>query len=163
MTLEWRVENGEWRTLAQQREAALRLLRSLLGGAVVVEHDDKGAPFLPDYPDLSVSISHCRQAVAVAVCAKGRVGIDVECRRKIGDGLMERVCTADELAAVHAAADSTMAFLQLWTRKEAVLKMRGTGIQGFGSMVGALAGKNFTMQDLETGLPDVVASLAMAV
>lgn len=127
-----------------------------------LEHDGKGAPFLPDHPELSVSISHCRQAVAVAVSPEGRVGIDVECRRRIGDGLMERVCTADELAAVRAAADPTMAFLQLWTRKEAVLKMRGTGIQGFGSMVDVLAAKDCHVMDVDTRLPDTVAALASA-
>ena len=116
------MESGEWRTLSEQRAAAYRLLGELTGGEVVVEHDDKGAPYLPDHPDLWVSISHCRTAVAVAVSPEGRVGIDVECRRRIGDGLMERVCTADEQAAVRASADPTMAFLQLWTRKEAVLK-----------------------------------------
>lgn len=160
MMPEWRVMSGEWRTLAQQREAALRLLYSLLGEESVVEHDGNGAPFFPDHPDLSVSISHCRSAVAVAVCHQGRVGIDVESRRKIGDGLMERVCTEDELASVCASDDITMAFLQLWTRKEAVLKMRGTGIQGFGSMVAALSGGDYKIQDLKTGMADVVASLA---
>ena len=125
-----------------------------------LEHDDKGAPYLPDHPELSVSISHCRAAVAVAVSPEGRVGIDVECRRKVGDGLMERVCTAEELAAVRAAADPTMAFLQLWTRKEAVLKMRGTGIQGFGSMVDALVAKEMMVHDLDTAMPDVVATIA---
>lgn len=125
-----------------------------------LDHDDKGAPFLPDHPDLHVSISHCRAAVAVVVSPEGRVGIDVECRRRIGDGLMERVCTAEELAVVRAAEDPTMAFLQFWTRKEAVLKMRGTGIQGFGSMVDALAAKNVIVDDLDTRLPDVVAAMA---
>lgn len=160
-SVKWRVESGEWRTLADQRAAAYRLLEELTGGEVVVEHDDKGAPYLPDHPELSVSISHCRKAVAVAVRSKGRVGIDVECRRKIGDGLIARVCTLDEQAAVRAASDPTMAFLQLWTRKEAVLKMRGTGIKGFGSMVGALGAKGCHVIDLESCLPDVVASLAM--
>ena len=56
-----------------------------------------------------------------------------------------------------------MAFLQLWTRKEAVLKMRGTGIQGFGSMVDALTANDCHVIDLEPRLPDVVASLAMGV
>lgn len=128
-----------------------------------LEHDIKGSPFLPDHPGLSVSISHCCRAVAVAVSPEGRVGIDVECRRRIGDGLVDRVCTPDEAATVRASADNVMAFLRLWTRKEAVLKMRGTGIQGFGSMVGALAARDAAVEDLETGLPDVVAALAMAV
>ena len=160
-SVKWRVESGEWRTLAEQRAAAYRLLGELTGGEVVVEHDDKGAPYLPDHPELSVSISHCRTAVAVAVSPEGRVGIDVECRRKIGDGLLERVCTADEQAAVRAAADPTMAFLQLWTRKEAVLKLRGTGIQGFGSMTAALTATDCHVIDLDTRLPDTVAAMAV--
>ena len=107
-----------------------------------------------------MSISHCRKAVAVAVSPEGKVGIDVECRRKIGDGLIERVCSEEEKAAVLSATDSTMAFLQLWTRKEAVLKMHGTGIQGFGSMVDALSAKDCHVIDVDTQLPDTVASLA---
>ena len=137
------------------------LCRLLDGEHPRLEHDEKGAPYLPEHPEISVSISHCRKAVAVVVSSEGRVGIDVECRRKIGDGLLERVCTPDEQSAVCAAEDSTMAFLQLWTRKEAVLKMRGTGIQGFGSMVDALTANDCHVIDLEPRLPDVVASLAM--
>lgn len=97
----------------------------------------------------------------MVVSPEGKVGIDVECRRKIGDGLMNRVCTADERAAVLASADPTMAFLQLWTRKEAVLKMRGTGIQGFGSMVDALSAEDVVVTDIPCDISDVVCSLAM--
>ncbi len=161
----WQIEplpEGEGSQRERERALAYDVLCCLLDGdSPRLEHDGKGAPYLPDYPGLSVSISHCRTAVAVAVSTEGRVGVDVECRRRIGDGLMERVCTGEELDAVRAAEDPTMAFLQLWTRKEAVLKMRGTGIQGFGSMVDALAASDCTIKDLDTHLPDVVASLAM--
>ncbi len=163
----WLIEplpEGEGSQRERERALAYDVLCRLLGEEHPrLEHDDKGAPYLPEHPDLWMSISHCRTAVAVAVSPSGRVGIDVECRRKIGDGLMERVCTEDELAAVRSAEDSVMAFLQLWTCKEAVLKMRGTGIQGFGSMVDALAASDCTIKDLETDLPDVVASLATGV
>lgn len=163
----WLIEplpEGEGSQRERERALAYDVLCRLLDEEHPrLEHDDKGAPYLPDHPDLWVSISHCRTAVAVAVSSEGRVGIDVECRRRIGDGLMERVCTEDELAAVRSAEDSVMAFLQLWTCKEAVLKMRGTGIQGFGSMVDALAASDCTIKDLETDLPDVVASLATGV
>lgn len=163
----WLIEPlsaGEGGQRERERALAYDMLRRLLDGEFPrLEHDEKGAPYLPEHPELSVSISHCRKAVAVVVSSEGRVGIDVECRRKIGDGLLERVCTPDEQSAVCAAEDSTMAFLQLWTRKEAVLKMRGTGIQGFGSMVDALTANDCHVIDLEPRLPDVVASLAMGV
>lgn len=147
----------------RERERALAytlLCRLLDGETPQLEHNEKGAPYLPAHPELSVSISHCRAAVAVAVSPEGRVGIDVECRRRIGDGLMERVCTPDEQAAVQASPDPTMAFLRLWTRKEAVLKLRGTGIQGFSSMRNALLATDCVVNDLECTLPDVVASMA---
>ena len=163
-SVRWLIEplpEGEGTQRERERALAYDILCRLLDEEQPrLEHDDKGAPFLPDHPELAVSISHCRAAVAVAVSPEGRVGIDVECRRKIGDGLLERVCTVDEQAAVRTATDPTMAFLQLWTRKEAVLKMRGTGIQGFGSMVDALSAKDCRVMDVDTRLPDTVASLA---
>ena len=156
-----KVECGEWPTLASQRTAAHALLVSLLGAEVSLAHDPQGAPCLPGRPDLNISISHCRRAVAVAISAEGRVGIDVECRRRVSDSLMERVCTADELAAVRASDDPTMAFLQCWTRKEAVLKCRGTGIKGFGSMQSALTDGDCEIIEIECNNPDVVAALAL--
>lgn len=157
---EWRIELGDWRSHAEQSAAARLLLCRLMGEEVAVEHNGKGAPFMPSHPGLSLSISHCRQAVAVAVSDRERVGIDVESRRRVDGSLMRRVCTPAELAAVQASPDALMAFLQLWTRKEAVLKMRRTGIQGFGSMVHALEGEDVVVEDLECAMPDVVASMA---
>jgi phosphopantetheinyl transferase len=152
---------GEGSQRERERALAYDLLCRLLDEEKPhLEHDDKGRPFLPDHPELYISISHCSTAVAVAVSPEGRVGIDVECRRKIGDGLLERVCTADEQAVVRAAADPTMTFLQLWTRKEAVLKLRGTGIQGFGSMVDALTATDCHVMDIDTRLPDTVAAIS---
>ncbi|MBQ8702997.1 MAG: 4'-phosphopantetheinyl transferase superfamily protein [Bacteroidales bacterium] len=160
---EWGVESGEWRTHAEQSAAARQLLERLLGFTVEVEHDGHGAPYLPGHPELHVSLSHSRTAVAAAVSADGPVGIDVEGRRRVGRGMMERVCTADELATIDRSDDPTMAFLQLWTRKEAALKCRGTGIKGFGSLVHALDGGDVAVQNLACGLPDTVAALATAV
>lgn len=158
---EWRVEGGEWRSHAEQSAAARRLLSHLLNTEVVVEHDDRGVPFLPAHPHLHISISHCRTAVAVAVSDRGPVGIDIESRRRIGDSLMERVCSPGELTAVRESDDPTMEFLRIWTQKEAVLKCRGTGIKGFGSMVNALADTTIKTYNLDTGIPDTVAALAV--
>lgn len=160
---EWRVESGEWRTHDEQSEAARRVLGELIGGEAEVEHDAHGAPYLPARPDLHISISHCRTAVAVAVSTQGPVGIDVESRRRIGDSLVQRVCTPNEKAAIDRSDDPTMEFLRYWTRKEAVLKCRRTGIRGFGSMVDALQSTDCTVQEIPTRLSDTVAALATAV
>ena len=157
----WAVAGGQWTTHAEQSTAARKLLGELLGHEAVVEHDANGAPYLPARPDLHISLSHCRTAVAAAVSTHA-VGIDIESRRKINPSLIGRVCTPDEQQAINRSDDPEMAFLQLWTRKEAVLKCRGTGIKGFGSMVHALEVTDITVQDLPCNLPDTVAALAMA-
>lgn len=160
---QWSVASGQWPTHAEQSAAAVQLLGQLLGFDPVVEHDSQGAPYLPERPDLHVSISHCRTAVAVAVRSESPIGIDVECRRRVSDGLMARVCTPEELDAIHRSDDPVMTFLRYWTRKEAVLKCRGTGIRGFGSMVDALCNPAVEVREIETNIPDVVASVAMNV
>ena len=134
MSLKWKVELGEWKTLAEQRAASYRLLGELVGDNVVVEHDANGAPFLKDYPSLYISISHCCGAVAVAVNDDVAVGIDVE----------------------------SLQFLHFWTRKEAVLKMRHTGIQGFGSMIEASMATDCIVKEIDCGSVDIVAAVAVA-
>ena len=157
----WAVAGGQWRTHAEQSLAARKLLCSLLGYDTTVEHNPNGAPFLPDHPNLHISLSHCRTAVAVAVCEERNVGIDIESRRRISPSLMERVCCPEELETVHRSNDPEMEFLRLWTRKEAVLKCSGTGIKGFGSMIHALEAAVMAIEDLPCDLPDTVVSLAV--
>lgn len=143
-----------------ERRVAYGLLCRLMGGTPRVEYDLRGRPFLPEFAGWSVSISHCRVAVAVAVGKVRGVGIDVESRRKVSAGLMERACTEGELALVKDAADPTMAFLRLWTRKEAVLKCKGTGIQGFASLREALVEGGMNVETVGCDIPDVVISIA---
>ena len=156
---QWAVMGGQWSTHAEQSAAARRLLAQLLGYKPVVEHDARGVPFLPAHPEVHISLSHCRTAVAVAISKDGPVGIDIECRRSINDDLVRRVCTGNEIACIDCSDDRTMSFLQLWTRKEAVLKCRGTGIKGFESMVHALE-ERVSVCDLPSSLPDTVVALA---
>lgn len=156
----WRVEGGEWHTHAAQSAAARRVLVELLGFEAAVEHDAEGAPHLPSHPHLHISLSHCRTAVAAAVSESGPVGIDIESRRRVSDALAARVCSPAELDTIHRSDDPEMAFLRLWTRKEAALKCRRTGIRGFGSMVAALEASDMEVVELPCGLTDTVAALA---
>lgn len=161
--VEWRVRIGKWSTLEEQRIAALGVLCELLDDNVLVEHNSVGVPFLPNYPDLYISISHCRMAVAVAVGRCEPVGIDVECRRHVNRMLSQRVCTEDEERVIEASQDSDMCFLQLWTRKEAVLKCKHTGIQGFDSLANALYDERFVVKNIDCQSVDVVGAIAVPV
>lgn len=93
-----------------------------------IVYAENGKPFLANYPDVHFNMSHCRNAVAVAL-HDAPVGIDVESRRSVSRAVVERVCCRQELSVIDAAVDPEMEFLRLWTQKEALLKCTGVGIR----------------------------------
>lgn len=91
-----------------------------------------GKPYFVDVPDLHFSLSHTDGEVALAF-SRVPVGLDMEKSGRLTDFLAvaKRFFTSDEVAAIEAAGASAGAcFLELWTAKEAVLKLEGTGISG---------------------------------
>lgn len=90
------------------------------------EENDYGKPFLPHFPFFS--ISHCRAAVAVATDSRP-IGIDVETIRHPSQSLVEKVMNESEQVEIANADNPDVAFIQLWTKKEAWLKLQGTGIR----------------------------------
>lgn len=104
-------------------------LKEWNGNFVYNEHDK---PFLQNasgerIEGVDFNISHCKNAIAV-VLSDRPVGIDVESFRHAEDALLRRTMNSREQEEVRAAADPAEAFTSLWTRKEAVLKLRGTGL-----------------------------------
>lgn len=86
-----------------------------------------GKPYLADFPDVHFNISHSGKYVVCAVSVKS-VGIDIQ---KIGEynfDVAKRVCSKNELKKIEESRDKASEFTKLWTQKEAVLKMYGTGI-----------------------------------
>lgn len=118
-----------------QNAVAFRLLqqavRDFAGLAEVPEfaYTDSGKPFFREYPRLHFSLSHCDKAVACAV-SDNPVGIDVETFRPFKDRLARYVCSDEEYKAVTASSEPSQAFIELWTRKESLCKLLGSGIAG---------------------------------
>ncbi|HZK02259.1 MAG TPA: 4'-phosphopantetheinyl transferase superfamily protein [Anaerovoracaceae bacterium] len=89
-----------------------------------------GKPYFEGIDDLHFSISHSGGIWACAVDST-HVGFDIEdCLRKIRSpiSLAERFYTKDEKDYV--SENGLEGFLQIWVRKEAYLKYRGTGLSG---------------------------------
>lgn len=117
------AEADERWLLLQQR------LKEWNGNFVFNEHDK---PFMQNalgerIEGVDFSISHCKNAIAV-VLSDRLVGVDVESFRHAEEPLLKRTMNPEEQAEVRNAADPAEAFTRLWTRKEAVLKLRGTGL-----------------------------------
>ncbi|MCD8283005.1 MAG: 4'-phosphopantetheinyl transferase superfamily protein [Prevotella sp.] len=134
----WRRE----KTLAIKRTESRResvLAFALLMYALRAEHGiielpefdylPHGKPFLRNHPGIHFNISHCKEAVA-CVTGTSPVGIDIERRGRYSDLLARKVMNEKELRSLAAAADRDLAFTRLWTCKEAILKLQGTGIAG---------------------------------
>ena len=90
-------------------------------------YNEYGKPYLLNYPDIHFNISHSGYYVACAVLDKP-VGIDIQKISEYNPAVAKRVCTEQELKQIENSANKSSEFIKLWTQKEAVLKMYGTGI-----------------------------------
>jgi 4'-phosphopantetheinyl transferase len=83
---------------------------------------------------VSFNLSHCRDLVAVVVAAGVDVGIDVESpeRHSFDDMSIARAhftpAEQDHLLAIGDDTRRRLAFLELWTAKEAFIKAMGQGL-----------------------------------
>lgn len=91
--------------------------------------DDYGKPSLSNA--VYFSLSHTKTAIAVAI-DHAPVGIDVETivsPARISDRhFLDRTMSPAEQQQIAAADDPCLAFTELWTKKEALVKLLGTGI-----------------------------------
>lgn len=89
--------------------------------------NEHGKPFLKHHPEVFFSLSHCKNGIAVAV-DNTTVGIDIESFRRVDEALIRKTMNEEEMALINANESPLETFIALWTQKEAVLKLRGTGI-----------------------------------
>lgn len=105
-----------------------------------ISYSMKKKPYLENYKNVYFNISHSYNRIACAVSDKP-VGIDIEKIRKYNKSVAKRVCSKNELDKIEISVDKDDKFTQIWTKKEAVLKMSGSGIVG-NSIKNCLKGKN---------------------
>ena len=91
------------------------------------ERNEHGKPFLADYSDIYFNISHCKNGIAVAVSSQP-IGIDIESYRNVSDSLIRYTMNEEEQRIIAESDDPLRTFTEYWTKKEAVFKLRGTGI-----------------------------------
>lgn len=131
-----------YKHIEDRRESALsfHLLQQILDRQYAIREirfniNEHGKPSLEAHPDIHFNMSHCRHAVACIV-ADHPVGVDIERLGRYKERIAQYTLSATELATIdspphdgmsHAAA-ADLQFTILWTKKEALLKLIGTGI-----------------------------------
>lgn len=93
------------------------LLCKMLQRQVPILYHDNGAPYLPDYEHLDISISHTHGYVAVALAEQGYVGIDIEQISNKVERVKQKFVGEDE-----APKDLNQLILH-WSAKETAFKM----------------------------------------
>ena len=116
--------------------SALRRIVSLYTGkpplSFQIELSPNGKPFFANYPDIFFNISHSQTGLAVAF-SRNEIGFDIENihRHRNSLGIAKRFFSKREIEFCDSAnqPNSDM-FLRIWTAKEAMLKLSGSGISG---------------------------------
>ena len=115
--------------ISEESDLKKRLLQ-WNGSFVYNEH---GKPFMQDantgkaIPGVDFSISHCKEGLVV-VLASQPVGVDIECYRHAEDSLLKKTMSDKEIMMIKASSDPAREFAFFWTAKEALLKLKGTGL-----------------------------------
>lgn len=91
------------------------------------ERNEHGKPFLADHPEIHFNLSHCKNGIAVAVSDQP-IGIDIESYREVSDSLLRYTMNEEEQRIIKKSDDPVRTFTEFWTKKEAVFKLKGTGI-----------------------------------
>ena len=110
-------------------------------------HSKQGKPYLIKFLNVHFNISHSGDYVVCAISDKP-VGVDIQKISEYNPNVAERVFNEKELIQIENSLDKASEFTKLWTQKEAVLKMYGTGIAN-GDIKNCLNNHNVQSKRLE--------------
>lgn len=91
--------------------------------------NEHGKPMLVGFPEIHFNISHCKDAIAVAIDTKP-IGIDIESIRQPSPALLSYTMSEAEIVEINQSPNPDQSFTMLWTKKEALFKYMSTGICG---------------------------------
>ena len=93
----------------------------------VFEYNEHGKPAIVGHPEIFFNLSHCKEAAVCAVSDQP-IGVDVESIREYKENLVHYTMNDEEICQITATENPAVAFIRLWTMKEATMKLIGTGI-----------------------------------
>jgi 4'-phosphopantetheinyl transferase len=118
------------------RWTAKHLVQAVIGqghalDTLIIMNGADGAPYLPEYPQFDLSISHSHGFAFCALVTDGRVGADIECVTPRSRAFIEDYFTPAEVAAVDGAPPERQNLMAtaIWSAKEAALKALRLGLR----------------------------------
>lgn len=127
----------------------ISLIMGIPSAEIQYLRDPMGKPYIPQSP-LHFNVSHCGSAIAVAFCEE-EIGVDIEFVREYSEAVVKRYFTDDEKSYIENATENEekcIRFFEIWTAKEAFLKLYGVGISG--GLDFSTAAERETMQHLRS-------------
>lgn len=109
--------------------ALLLALRDLgIPGRPRILKGPDGKPYFPDLPGVHFNLSHSGN---YAVCAvwDHAVGIDIQEPARADEALVRYCCTEAERSLIEKSDSPSLVFTQIWSWKEAFVKMTGEGLR----------------------------------
>lgn len=108
----------------------IRALKDRLGEIPLpleIDCDKQGKPYLTDH-EIQFNLSHSGR---YAACALGEMplGVDIQLLRSYSPELIRRCFTTAEQRMLMESPEPERTFVQLWTRKESLLKAVGIGLR----------------------------------
>jgi phosphopantetheinyl transferase len=119
------------------------------GSAISIQKEDSGRPVIYAADEQwGASITHSRGIIACAINRTGDIGIDLESMdRTEHPALRKRVISAEDDRLILEKCTT----IRLWTIKEAVLKMKGSGLRaGMKNVAVYPAGENLMAAEVKS-------------
>ena len=117
---------------SEQHKIAYALLEEILKKHFditdyTIEKNEKGKPFLVEFPDIHFNISHC-DGLAVCGISDREIGVDAELIRNYNGKVMKRIFSEEEQSLISVSENPDTDFFRIWTLKESLCKFTGDGI-----------------------------------
>jgi 4'-phosphopantetheinyl transferase len=116
---------------------------------VIIETDKNKKPYLPSHSSVFFNLSHARDYSIIAL-AHSSIGIDIEFVDKNFDfkEILSTIFNQSEIDRVFNSKRKHMTFFKFWTRKEAIVKATGKGIDDTLSDIVVLDGARKIPEDI---------------
>lgn len=123
---------------------------------IKIEKDKNKKPYLPSQGSLHFNLSHAKDYAIIAI-GNSAIGVDLEYLNRDFDfaEILHNSFSGREKQLILAANNKTEAFFKLWTRKEAVVKATGKGIDDSFREIPSIDGLHLKESSLLGEIPEL--------